>query len=198
MPNRQEIGTIDDPSFVWFEAGDETYLELQDSDGNVIIRFNQDQSIDNVGSLSLEQASVSGETVIEGVRDSDTSSTTSGDWNNVFDGEATDTRDEFNASQQFSPDKDGIYEIDVQVGFGGSTTDGDELRFRIRNVTDTSNVDDFQRVKAEGTTPIVPFGKKYELDSTKTYEVQVTNQDSSYTVTSFGTHGYISWSVVHD
>ena len=137
----------------------------------------------DTGSLSAKEAETSNETFIRGSRGAESSSTTSTNYVNLFDGKSRDVRGEFNSSQQFSPDKNGEYEVTVGVALTGSATVGDEMRFRIRNVTDGTSVPTQAFAHdIPGLALPIPFAAVVNLNSSKTYELQATDNDSSFQI----------------
>jgi len=146
-------------------------------------------------SINTEKADITGETFIRATRGSDTSSTSSGNRKNVFDGESKDVRGEFNSSQQFVPDKDGEYEIYFIADIRGSTGAGDKIQAFLRDVTNSTNVS-ITSADAPDSSAFVDFSFQENLTAGTKYEVQVTNNDSSFVVSKFETTGRIKRSVV--
>lgn len=136
----------------------------------------------NNESVTTEEGVITDETFIRARRSADTGSQSSGNWVNIFDTEDKDNRDEFNASQQFVPDKDGWYVIGGQVVFGGSTASGDRLFFRIRDLDLSTNIDQQWAASPDGNDPPVAFSFVVELTGGTAYEVNAANGDSSFSI----------------
>lgn len=170
-PNGEASKTLSSEGFViWFSA-----------DGT-----NWDSSLSaDYESITANEASVTNETFVRAQRSSNSSSTASGTFINAYDGESKDVRGEFNSSQQFSPDESGEYEIEMWADIRGNTAAGDNLTFRVQNVTDASTVV-FNNADAAGSVPIPNFAWTVNLDSSKTYELQARNDDSSFVIQGSG------------
>jgi len=147
--------------------------------------------------VATAEGEITNETFIRATRGTSDTGNSSSSFVNLFDGESKDNRSEFNSSAQFSPDKDGEYAINLIGDIRGSTSDGDNLTFRVRNIIDTTTPEGGTvEVEASGASPFAPAPFVVNLNSAKTYEMQVTNADNSFDVNSFATSGVIRRSVV--
>jgi len=139
-------------------------------------------AVDSVdaNSVSTDEANVTGETYVESVLGSTNSGVSAGTWVTVADSEQEDARDEY-TGQKLAPDKSGYYEITGIVAFSG-ISDGDQVRARVRNVTDGNTVDPwiFNLPTSTSNDHYIPFTCKKELSAGKEYEIQATNGDSSF------------------
>lgn len=148
-------------------------------------------------SVTAGEADITNETFIRATRGSNTSSQTSGTFVNIFDGESKDVRDEFDASQQFSPDETGEYFISFFIDFRGSTAAGDDIQVRVRNVTDGLNeTPQMRQGVGSATFTTGEFTHVFDLDSSKTYEFLATNLDNSFEIGASNTEGVISRQIV--
>jgi len=183
----QSTGTWGGPSDV-----QDLYVEdIFDSGDNNPMSFPGD------GSVSIGTLGITNETFVEASRSSTAGSNSSGSWVNIVDTEDEDVRDEFNSSQQFSPDVTGKYDIIAQwaVRNGGSS---DRIGFRVRNITDGTNAILKDTEPWDASSFAEPhWSATVELNSSKTYEIQVTDKDSSFEVNDSFTKLVIRRSVVH-
>ncbi|AGM11152.1 hypothetical protein M196_gp60 [Halorubrum tailed virus 4] len=139
----------------------------------------------DVDSVNTEEADITGETEIFVTRSADSSTITSGTWENLVDNVLNDNRGEMNGSLQFSPDKSGKYRFTGTVA-PKSGASGDEIRLRLYNVTDSQTVNTeirFDPVNAAGF-PALPFGLTREVEAGKTYEIQALDLNSSFVLNS--------------
>lgn len=160
----------DDFQLKWDAQNQQLYGEDPDTGETVPIPFD---------SVSTDEADVTNETSVEATRAADSASTSAGTWINAYDSESKDIRGELNSSAQFSPDESGDYFITIGIDIRGSTSKGDLIRTRVQNVTDNSTVDNsFFQAPASFAIQNSPY--IVTLDSSKTYELQITNSDSSF------------------
>lgn len=155
----------------------------------------------NAQTVTTGQADITNETYVESHLATDNTGISSGTFTNIVDTEDHDVRNEFNSSQQFSPDATGEYRIEAVIWFG-SGADGDTHRGRVRNVTDNTGVKSQPLRVPVGAADSVglPFSEVVPLDSSKNYEVQAMNDDSSFELLGgFGSACYltITKAVVH-
>lgn len=127
------------------------------------------------------QASVANETFVRGQRGSATSTIASGTYVNIFDGASKDVRGEFNGNAEFAPDKSGEYLVNVVPDIRNNSA-GDTLSFRIYNTSVSKTVGSIARAEATGTADTPVFTRVVRLTEGDSYELQITNNDSSYSV----------------
>jgi hypothetical protein len=134
-------------------------------------------------SVTTGEADITGETYIEAHLSSDITGVSSGTFTNPLDAENDDNLDELNSSQQFSPTETGKYTILGRVQMI-NVTDGDLIQFRLRNVTDGDNVAFLDAVEVGGGSnyTFLQVNESTTLESSKTYEFQVRDFDSSFGV----------------
>lgn len=131
-----------------------------------------------IDSVDAGEVAVSGETYVEAHLSSNVSSISSGTFTNIVDTEDTDNRDEFNASQQFSPDSTGKYLVVAHALIDNGSA-GDSYLMKLQNVTDGTRVVQTADNDAGASTQIGLVAVE-ELNSAKSYEVQATNSDSQH------------------
>jgi hypothetical protein len=152
----------------------------------------------NNDSVDTEEGEVSNETFVRATRSTSSGSVSAGTYVNIYDTASKDNRSEFNESGngRFGPDKDGEYLIDVGYDIRGNTSSGDEIRVRVQNITDGSTVHR-KFIESTGSASVSGCSFIVNLDSSKEYELQVTNQNSSFDVkNNIAIKGQIVWSVV--
>ncbi|MDS0284685.1 hypothetical protein [Haloarcula onubensis] len=159
------------------------------------------QDISNVGafdsdSVSTVENSITGETDVKLSRSSSLTSVSAGSYVNAFDTVDEDNRNEVNSSTEFVPDKSGRYEILAMVRMVPGSS-GDNLRVRLQNVTDSTTIEPrfFDQASASAfQTVFLSFS--FVLTSGKAYEIQVTDNNSSFDVDNADTAVSIRWSPV--
>jgi len=147
--------------------------------------------VDNT-SVSTEEADVTNESFVRGTRSTETSSISSATRTNIVDGESKDNRGEFNASQEFVPDKTGEYEITGQVQIGGSTGTGDEIFLEVRVGSSSIRTANFDTTTNNRR---YNFSFAPELTAGNAYTVKAYNNNSSFTINT-DTYVEFIWSVV--
>lgn len=153
------------------------------TDSNLTLTYDDAGNTLTIGlasSITVDQASVTGETLIKASRGSTSSSITAGDFVNIVDSEDEDKRDEFNASQQFVPDSTGDYLVVGIAHFGGSSG-GNHVQIRLRDV-DGGNTIVETNVQIPANGAEVNFSFLEELTSGTTYELQATNNDTAFDI----------------
>lgn len=156
-------------------------------DGSTTIDWSS-YTFSNLQSMSTSDVTVTnniditGETYIEAYRSTNATNITAGTLTNVVDTEVADVNDEFNSSQQFSPDTTGRYIFAGTVFFQNGTA-GDEYDVLVRNVTDGVNLN-FTRYGDGGVEQTVPIYFEGEFNSSKNYEFLAKNNDSSFDLNS--------------
>jgi len=137
----------------------------------------------NSVSVNTERADITNETYIAATVSSGGGPFNAATFVNPWDPANIDNRSEFNASQQFSPDETAKYEVVAQarliVGSAGTA-----YALRIQNVTDSTTLAE-HRVENGSSNDFILGVFVEEFDSSKTYEVQITNLDSSFNTQGF-------------
>jgi hypothetical protein len=129
-------------------------------------------------SVNTEEAQANSETFIRFNRNSISSSTSANTFINPYDTTTKDNRGEADASQQFSPDKDGEYHLEFSAGIADST-EGDTGKFEV--IRDSVRlVEDELRIT--GNNNAISGSCVIFLNSSESYQIQVTNVDSSFRV----------------
>ena len=150
----------------------------------------------HVGSLAADGVDITGETFIRAIRNSSTSTQTAGNFISVYDSASKDVRGEFSGGQ-ITVDESGEYEISGSLRLSGASA-GDQVTLRVRDCDSASDANDqVDQREIPSSNPWLTFSFDAELSSTQTYEVQVADNTSSYSVEGVG-EGVIKPSVVHD
>jgi hypothetical protein len=150
----------------------------------------------DVGSLDTEQAQATDETLVRFKRDDGSASIGAGTYINCFDGVKKDNRGEV-SSGQFTPDKDGQYDVSIAPNIGGNTAEGDTLVGRVRDVDAGNTPGPIIELQATDAFSNTVYSYTVELEAGTTYELQVTNRNSDFKVLSgANTSGIIRRSVV--
>ena len=178
---------MDEPNYQLTDANGNVIGEIgATSDGAVVVEHSSGEQavLDGDGlevpAVSTKIADITDMTFIKAQRDSDSATTSAGDYINVFDNRSADNRDELNQSGQFSPDNSGEYDIILNVALNNGAS-GDEIVVRFRNTTDGTDKDAIV-VVGDRMPAYANLTFTFELDSSKTYEVQATDLDSSFVV----------------
>lgn len=169
---------------------------VDSSDGSVVARPSDDAAVTRRSMTAVEGA-ITGETFVRATRDTETNSISSGTRTSIFDGASKDVRDEYSGSS-FTPDKDGEYVVMGIVRLGGSTAAGNTIQVRVRDTAAGVNPNNgLAEFDCPDSSPFLNFVIPVELEAGNNYQIQVTNIDSSFTVTK-NSEGVIKRSVVHD
>ena len=183
MPSRIDIGPDGGP-----------FVELDEDDGEFIIRVPQDQvdfdaaDLANIGALnatsgtfdsvSTEEGQITGETFVSGWRDNNTDSISAGEYGSVFDAVRVDNRDEI-SGETFTPDKSGWYDITGSTRITG--TSDSRIEIRVEDVDADSTIDRFNTtVDTNGDRILYAFTS--DLSSGVSYQIQVTVEDDSFII----------------
>jgi hypothetical protein len=146
-------------------------------------------------SVNTEKANITDETLVD-VYPSTDQSVPSATWTEVkFDTEDADVLGEFDiTNNQFSPASDGYYQILCSVTLDGGAS-GDQVGLRFQNITDGEAVTVYFATHTGGfVTASSNITRK--LFSSKNYEVQIQNYDSSDTINPGSRSGDITFLTV--
>lgn len=173
-----------------------------DWDASAAAEF-ESATITNLTSTDVTTSTLqaNGETFVHAILGSNISSISSNTWTNILDTEQVDNRGEFDeANGQFSPDESGWYIVKASAQWF-DIADGDQLGMRVRNVTDGTTLTVHLQEMGGSDTQFIQQTDFVDLDSSKTYEIQSRNADSTASI-STGTNNdqtkaFIVRSVVH-
>lgn len=142
----------------------------------------QGNDINNVGSLSTVEETVTGETLIRARRANSVTGISANEWTNIADTELDDNRDELNGLT-INVDKDGFYHLFAAVHFL-NVADGDRIDFALRNTSSSSLVDLTRdpRQIAAGSEDGMDINTVVKLSSGVDYEVQARSIDGSFDI----------------
>lgn len=171
----------------------EAAASTSDSDGNVGLPGDRvDVFADGVDSTSVntDTAKTTNQTYAILTRGSNSNSTSSGTFINPYTGDSKDRRNEV-SSGQLNPDQSGEYTIIASIKIDGNTQSGDLLRAQVYDVTNNTALGPEDQRSVSTAAPDMQFFFGATLTAGTTYEIQVTNQNSSFVVKSANAEGRI-------
>jgi len=154
---------------------------VHDQNDNVAIDLPGD------GSISTEEADITGETYIKAVRNSNSNSKPSGSWAQIADAEVDDNLNEMDSSFTINPDESGRYTILANARIYGGT-DQNSIFVALRDVDANSTVGGEARTELSGGSGGIGLVESVELSAGTNYGVQIQNYDSSFQVSASGSH----------
>jgi len=184
-------------------------LKYKDSGGNVFAAsglqdgddFDGQGSSDfsNLKSLGVENADITGETLIRAYRGTAATGVSSGSWTDIADTETSDSETEQDSSFNINVNEDGLYKIYAHVNIFDSTS-GDTIEFRVQNTTDGTSVRTTMPMGVMGASQdYKDISAIFDLTAGKDYKLQVRNRSSSYSLNSGedNTYYWMERQVVH-
>lgn len=198
---RGEEGTVGvshpDNSALHLSPTAKMFSDIESTFGDFWDAGDQELTADvNNQSVNTGDADVTGVTYIEASRSSQITGISADSWRNIVDREDTDNKDEFSAGQQFSPDSTGRYEVEAQARINPSS-DGDRAKIRIRDKTNGNTILERRHNTGGQNHDVIDLNTTKKFDSANNYEIQASNQDSTWDLKATDTDLVIKKSVVH-